>query len=777
MNQADIFYRAFLEYRNETLGDAKCKRLRGAIAAASPENDRLEAVRSHCIIEEDWVNRIYEGLPFIEKAIREERQFITQQGEVVPIEKAKRVSKGSVEHLARHSDMITHEPEPGADIVPDELYVVERLSDFAVYENRFLYMLLCYLRDFIDYRYSKIIELGNTYRAKFAVDKVVKIGKRVLKIKIDMSDEAKEDPFGFVSDVSDGLLKRIEDERHVIAALLLTPLMRIVSKSPMLKPPVTRTNALRMNNNFKNALALYDFIAAYTADGFRIENITKSFTPLADKMADEFADIIALDSFLVYQYGKELKPALRVSYDIEEERRRAENDERHRALLRDMKKHLEETGEGIEEYVLRLEERNHGLEDDRRRLGEAREQIASLESSVIDYRRRQNELLGEIDHLHEENARQRDEFEREKQEMNDDFAQQKQQLSDECDAKIAERDAENRRLSDECDAKIAERDAENRRLSDECEAKLAERDAEKRRLVEQHSAHIRDIRDECDNRLATERNSFEQQLGQSREECSRLSDERQALWDERVELRAELHAQKQINGSISEEGDFSDKVRFSELEKELAALQKLRNAQWKKAKKKIRDRILWKKGEPEDGDNAEEIADNAEEAVNNAEEAANNAEEAANNAEEAANNAEEAVNNAEEAVNNAEEAANNAEEIADNAEEAVNNAEEAVNNAEEAVNNAEEAANNAEEAANNAEEAVNNAEEAANNAEEAINNAEEAANNAEEAANNAEESVNNAEEAAEGDKDTEETGDVSDTVKRNGEDGASDDNK
>ena len=322
MNQADILYRAFLEYRKQTLEDGKCKKLRAAISGARPEGDRLEAIRSHCIIEEDWVNRIYEGRPFIEKAIREERQFITQQGEVVPIEKAKRISKGSVEHLARHSDMITHEPEPGADIVPDELYVVERLSDFAVYENRFLYMLLCYLRDFIDLRYSKIIELGNTYRATLTLDKEVKIGKRVIRIKLDLNDEAKDDPFGFVQGETDGLLKRIEEERHIIAALLLTPLMKIVSKSPMLKPPVTRTNALRMNNNFKNALALYDYIAAYSGDGFRIENIKKTFGPFPETMGDEFAEITALASFLAYEYGKELKPELRHSYEREEERRR-----------------------------------------------------------------------------------------------------------------------------------------------------------------------------------------------------------------------------------------------------------------------------------------------------------------------------------------------------------------------------------------------------------------------------------------------------------------------
>jgi uncharacterized protein YnzC (UPF0291/DUF896 family) len=192
MNQKDIFYRAFAEYRKQTSDNAKCKKFRGSIRKAGAELDQLESIRSNCIIEEDWVNRIYEGLPFIEKAIREERQFIRQEGEVVPIEKAKRVSKDTVEHLARHSDMITHVPEEGNDLTPDKLYIVEKLSDFAVYENRFLYMLHCYLRDFIEIRYGKIVELGNTYRANFSMKKEIRLNKRQISFQTVFSEEAVE---------------------------------------------------------------------------------------------------------------------------------------------------------------------------------------------------------------------------------------------------------------------------------------------------------------------------------------------------------------------------------------------------------------------------------------------------------------------------------------------------------------------------------------------------------------------------------------------------------
>ena len=142
MSQLNLYYRAFREYRKYTLADKACVKQRQQFKNSPTEDDKLETIRTVCIIDEEWVQKIEEGLPFVEKAIAEERQFIKNEGEVLDIEKIKRVSKDSVEHLARHSEMITHLPKDGGDIIPDKIYMVERLSDYAVYENRFLYMLL-----------------------------------------------------------------------------------------------------------------------------------------------------------------------------------------------------------------------------------------------------------------------------------------------------------------------------------------------------------------------------------------------------------------------------------------------------------------------------------------------------------------------------------------------------------------------------------------------------------------------------------------------------------
>ena len=158
MNYLDIYFRALADYRKNTRDFRDCINQRTSTYKANPKNDILTIVRKICTVDTDWVEAIEEGMVHVEKALKEERQFIRSNGEVIPIEKVKNVSKSSVEHLAKHSNLITREVE-GEDLIPDQLYTVEKLNDYAVYENRFLYMVLCYLRDFVTIRFNKILEI------------------------------------------------------------------------------------------------------------------------------------------------------------------------------------------------------------------------------------------------------------------------------------------------------------------------------------------------------------------------------------------------------------------------------------------------------------------------------------------------------------------------------------------------------------------------------------------------------------------------------------------
>ena len=109
MKQIDVYYRALLKYRELTQQNSDCISDSRAVVSANSDLDKIVLTRKHCIVEEDWVDAIEQGIEYIAKAIAEERQFIRSNGEVVPIEKVKNVSKDSVVHLAKHSNLITRE--------------------------------------------------------------------------------------------------------------------------------------------------------------------------------------------------------------------------------------------------------------------------------------------------------------------------------------------------------------------------------------------------------------------------------------------------------------------------------------------------------------------------------------------------------------------------------------------------------------------------------------------------------------------------------------------
>jgi len=475
MNQLDIYYRALVDYRAQTLTRRECVAQRNAVIKANDESDRITLKRMICTVDRDWVDAIEAGLIHIEKAIKEERQFIRSNGEVIPIEKVKHVSKDSVEHLARHSNLITRQIE-GEDIIPDHLYTVEKLSDYAVYENRFLYMLLCYLRDFITLRYNKILESSNTYDANMTMSKKIKINKRTIAYNVSLKEEIKDDEYLRDHNEAKEIIDRIDLLLKAVIAFLSTPLMEYASKAPMLKPPITKTNVLKMNNNFKGAMALYEYVTAYDKPGYTIETRITDMSPFREQVADEMAETVLLSSFLTYEYSLDLREDLQRSYDEEEKRRKEEEYQKFLEKLDKVRRRVQKSGQSPEEYILMLEKHIRILENKCAQLDAALAEIERLRASLAEARE-QIALLNE-----------------QLEEVRAELAYQKQKYIDDMAALKAAHEAEIQRLNEEHAAEIEALREEMRQIIEDYEEKIRqinEAHAEEIRLLnEAHQAQI-----------------------------------------------------------------------------------------------------------------------------------------------------------------------------------------------------------------------------------------------------------------------------------------------
>ncbi len=591
MSRLDVYYRAFKEYRKQTADNTSCQKDRTAISKADTDADKLNTTKYLCIIEDEWVRKIEAGLEFVEKAVREERQFIRVNGEVVPIEKVKRISKDSVEHLAKHSEMITHVPEDGSDdVIPDKLYMVEKLSDYAVYENRFLYMLLCYLRDFIMFRLEKIETLRRTYISDLSVSKKIETKKRIFTIETKIYEKRTDNPYPIADETSAEMVKRIENCQSIINMLLETDLMVQVAKTPMIKPPIVKTNVLKMNNNFKHALALYDYVASYKGLGFTYKEVNTDFAPYSEKLADELAESFQLTSFTAYKVGNGIEDMLETAYRSEEKRRKDEENKKLEDRIKRIKKRALESNQTLEEYALLLDERNRTLQRDSEELAVIRQEIDSLNAKIDEItlekrelNRRFSELSGQLDEKEREIADLNRKYIEDTTSLKNTHEQEMTALQADCESRI--------------EAKQLEFASKLQQTISEYEIRYSEMNAEKAK-IETAAREVKERGDNLQNEIEAKSREFEDKY---RTDYEAKAKEAKKTADKAVRelalVRGELDGMRALQGKLSPSSEYASRERFVELQEAYVAFEKFFREQWKITKKEIRKQVLWKKRE------------------------------------------------------------------------------------------------------------------------------------------------------------------------------------
>ena len=551
MNQLDVYYRALLKYCELTSTNSDCVRLSSAFANSNIDTDNITVTRAYCTVDEDWITAIEEGLIHIEKAIKQERQFIYSNGEVIPIEKVKHVSRDSVRHLAKHSELIT-EYDEGEDIVPDKLYTVERLNDYTVYENRFLYMLLCYLRDFVTLRYNNILDETNKYKGKLTMKKEIVISKRKINYSVELTEECKDDRYLTEHNAAKQTIDRIDLILKTVLAFLSTPLMESASKVAMLKPPITKTNVLKMDNSFKGAVALYDFIISYDKPGYTITKETKEMSPFREDLSREIAEAGIMLSFLTYEYGLGIKSDLKDRYEREEALRKTEALRQKTEQLEALGRRIKQSGEDPEEYMLELEKHIRALKNENLVIDSIRVEIENCRTKEQTLKLEIKDLTNSIDTLKEEKL----------------LAEQQH---------IAEIDA----LNQAHDTNIKEinslHESETAQLKSKYNLDIA---ALKNHISEKDIKHKEELSEKS------------RELLEVNEKLAELERRYEELKEHDRLSEAMLKGLRAERNLMTDNDVYTDKESFDELEREYDAFTRFFKSQWKKSKKNIRKEML-----------------------------------------------------------------------------------------------------------------------------------------------------------------------------------------
>lgn len=643
MRLIDLYYLAFSAFRKHTLDNPLSQKLRSVISHSNHQNESLTSIKYDCDIEIDWIENIEEGLIFVEKAIREDRQFIRTQGEVVPIEKVKRVSKASVEHLSRHSDLIKRVPKDDiTSVIPDKLYIVEKLSDSLVYENRFLYMLLCYLKDFIQMRLDNIKDKTTTFQSQMTINKDIKANQRHLEYRLDYNDLHKSDPHLIDSYKKIPGVDRIENIYAMVVSFLATPLMREVSKAPLIKPPVVKTNVLRMNQNFRASLKLYDYVTSYTKDGYSFREDKKRFQPFPPKLADEIAETIELTSAIAYIAGNDMDEELQKEYELKEKELQELEKKKLLDDIKRLKKRIIEMNEDPAEYILKLERRNVHLEKESANLAVEQEKNAQLSITIESLEKDKLGLIETKHQLQTDIVNKINEIDVLNQKYFDDMTTAEEihqqelstleanhiQLVNSLKASHAQTiNLLNEAHKNEINDLKAVHEAKEKEMRHshqvEKQALIDKHQIEQQTMIEKHQFEQKTLIDKYEMEYQTMTEQYESKIAGHlfnikglNENIDHLKSEIQTLisnhkkasedYEHRIDtlearlirmdeekkyVNAQFLAFKKQNGLMTEADDFTSKEKFKQLELEMIAYKKLFQEEWKKTRQKIRESV------------------------------------------------------------------------------------------------------------------------------------------------------------------------------------------
>ena len=259
-------------------------------------------------IDLTWVEAIEEAIIPLDNIIRNPRRFIVQEEEIVNIELARKISPESIRHLAQHTNMIAKVEDD--TVTPNRILNIFKEESFETYENRFIYTLLINLQYFISKRLKAIEDCvdGNNVTSILFKDNFT-IGRENVKCSFEMTiDSPGFKMEGDLLDVDPQKLskfQRIERIKKILYDFQNSPLIKALTGTTLVRPPIMRTNVLQKNPDFKKAKALWDFIETYRDAGFNVEVTDTNEIPCEEYLADLYGNMLLNYSLLKHYIGSE----------------------------------------------------------------------------------------------------------------------------------------------------------------------------------------------------------------------------------------------------------------------------------------------------------------------------------------------------------------------------------------------------------------------------------------------------------------------------------------
>ena len=435
-------------------------------------------------IDLKWVEEIEACIIPLDNIIRVPRKFIVQEEEIVPIERARKITNESIRHLAQHTNMIAK--VEGDDVTPNQILNVFREESYEVYENRFVFTLMQNLVRFIDVRYNVLFNISDDDNmASLKMESDFTRGREKIQYKLEVSAQsAGSDIDGEVGPEGENAtaFQRIERVKRIINEYANSSFMKELRNCVPVRPPIMRTNAIQKNPNFRACLKLWQFIQSYNELGYEI-TVKESNDMVSAEYMNELNRMTAMNYMLLKantlsedavgkQKKRKLKPKLLkrlaeelvMDYDMEEV-------EIQRVFVDEVKRVSRKKIEG-EKKIQEAIQRALDAENARKKAIEDKIKAKIAHEKEMERRR----IAREKERIRQEKEKERQRIKREKEREKARIAKEKA-LAKEKARKEKERAA---KLKAQEEARLAkEKQREEMRIAREKAAKLAKIEKEK----------------------------------------------------------------------------------------------------------------------------------------------------------------------------------------------------------------------------------------------------------------------------------------------------------
>lgn len=338
------YYRSYKYMQDLLKSDFTHNYIEEALKDGDEGKDSISGKTNEKVIDMDWVIAIEETLPYIQKAIDEQESF-------------------------------------------------------AIYENRVLLTLIHKALMFVDDKYSKMKDVPNDSYNNITMNRHLELNQQKLDFSVNYVNEnheslAEDLDVEDIESLSD--FDRIRRIRQGLNECLATPLMKEVAKEPQVRLPLTQTNLLKENPNFKKAVELWNFLDTYKKQGFEL--VCEEYN---GKMTDENKeDVYLAMEFQHFMMSITTNPALRkmLQEKYEEENALAKEEADRPEKVKEMVLEAQIEAVRKEETEIRLKE----IREREKQILDLNSEIKSLKITLDQKEQQILTLKGQISALQDE---------------------------------------------------------------------------------------------------------------------------------------------------------------------------------------------------------------------------------------------------------------------------------------------------------------------------------------------------------------------------------------